>query len=80
MDVNSDKMLQTALASGRVIDKDTTILTIAHRLGTISDSDMVLVLGQGQVLEFAPPPSRTDPTGPPTLFATMLAEQQSKQP
>ena len=32
-----------------------TVLTIAHRLHTIADSDRVLVLDAGVVQEFAPP-------------------------
>lgn len=31
------------------------MLTIAHRLNTIMDSDKVLVMGSGQVLEFDHP-------------------------
>lgn len=32
-----------------------TVLAVAHRLDSIVDSDMILVLGAGRVLEFAPP-------------------------
>jgi ATP-binding cassette subfamily C (CFTR/MRP) protein 1 len=32
-----------------------TIITVAHRLNTISDSDMVAVLHEGKLVEFGPP-------------------------
>ncbi|KAG1695185.1 hypothetical protein DVH05_020826 [Phytophthora capsici] len=35
--------------------QDATVLTIAHRLGTVLDSDRIMVLSDGQVVEFDSP-------------------------
>lgn len=35
--------------------KDRTVITIAHRINTILDSDRVVVLDQGRVAEFDTP-------------------------
>lgn len=52
VDVQTDKIIQETIRSNF---KDKTILTIAHRLDTIMDSDRVLVLERGQVKEFDSP-------------------------
>lgn len=52
VDVQTDKIIQETIRSEF---KDKTILTIAHRLDTIMDSDRVLVLERGQVKEFDTP-------------------------
>lgn len=52
VDVQTDKIIQETIRSQF---KDKTILTIAHRLDTIMDSDRVLVLDKGQVAEFDTP-------------------------
>lgn len=52
VDVETDKILQQTI---RTAFKDKTILTIAHRLNTILDSDRIIVLSAGQVEEFDTP-------------------------
>lgn len=52
VDVHTDKLIQETI---RQEFKDRTILTIAHRLNTIADSDRIMVLSEGKVVEFASP-------------------------
>jgi ABC-type multidrug transport system fused ATPase/permease subunit len=35
--------------------KDTTVITIAHRLNTIADYDRVIVMSAGEIAEIGPP-------------------------
>lgn len=53
MDVETDALLQTTLRS--TMFKERTIITIAHRINTILDSDRIIVLDHGQVAEFDTP-------------------------
>lgn len=52
VDVETDKLLQETI---RTEFADRTILTIAHRINTIMDSDRILVLSAGKVVEFDTP-------------------------
>lgn len=52
VDVETDKILQETI---RDEFRDKTIITIAHRLNTIMDSDRIIVLEQGEVAEFDTP-------------------------
>ncbi|KAI1316195.1 hypothetical protein EDD11_010367 [Mortierella claussenii] len=52
VDVETDELIQKTIRSEL---KDRTILTIAHRIKTVMDSDKILVLEQGYVEEFAAP-------------------------
>uniref|UniRef100_A0A336KSQ1 ABC-type glutathione-S-conjugate transporter n=1 Tax=Culicoides sonorensis TaxID=179676 RepID=A0A336KSQ1_CULSO len=52
VDLETDDLIQRTI---RTEFKECTILTIAHRLNTIMDSDRVIVLDHGEIKEFAPP-------------------------
>ena len=52
MDYKTDHLIQEAI---RKSFKDSTVLTIAHRLNTIMDYDKVLVIDKGRVVEFDKP-------------------------
>lgn len=48
LDTESERQVQSALA---VLMKDRTTLIIAHRLSTIENSDQIIVLDQGRIVE-----------------------------
>ena len=66
VDVETDKVIQQVIRSEF---KDRTILTIAHRLNTILDSDRVVVLSFGEIAEFDSP--ETLMKNPESLFADL---------
>ncbi|KAJ1916544.1 hypothetical protein H4219_003711 [Mycoemilia scoparia] len=69
IDVETDKIIQETI---RKEFKHFTILTIAHRLNTILDSDRILVMDSGKVAEFDTPKNLlADPT---SIFYGMAKE------
>ena len=52
VDFKTDRLIQEVI---RNRFKDSTVVTIAHRLNTIMDYDKVLVMEQGRVVEFDKP-------------------------
>ena len=52
IDATTDALLQAAVSRSF---RGATILSVAHRLGSIIDHDLVFVLGDGKVLEHGPP-------------------------
>lgn len=53
VDVETDALLQTTLRTPMFSNR--TIITIAHRINTILDSDRIVVLQRGEVAEFDTP-------------------------
>ena len=62
-------MLQTTLRSKTFQDR--TIITIAHRINTILDSDRIVVLDRGAVAEFDSPAALVKRKG---LFYELVRE------
>ena len=52
IDVNTENIIQKAINN---LLNDSTILTIAHRIKTVLNSDRILVLDNGEVIEFDNP-------------------------
>jgi ABC-type methionine transport system ATPase subunit len=50
IDYQTDKLVQETLRSSPAL-RDATVLTVAHRLRTIADSDLVVVLDAGRLVE-----------------------------
>ncbi|KAH7904260.1 P-loop containing nucleoside triphosphate hydrolase protein, partial [Hygrophoropsis aurantiaca] len=70
VDLDTDKAIQEIIRGS--LFNDVTILTIAHRLNTIIESDRVLVLNAGQISEFDSPENLlNDKT---TIFYSMATE------
>ncbi|KAI0344132.1 multidrug resistance-associated ABC transporter [Trametopsis cervina] len=53
IDYETDSIIQASLR--KEVAKDVSVLTIAHRLHTIMDSDKILVLDAGRIVEFGRP-------------------------
>ncbi|KAF2023302.1 vacuolar metal resistance ABC transporter-like protein [Setomelanomma holmii] len=72
VDVETDAMLQTTLRGSTFRNK--TIITIAHRINTIIDSDRIIVLSQGGIAEFDTPTQLMRQKG---LFYELVRESNS---
>jgi ATP-binding cassette subfamily C (CFTR/MRP) protein 1 len=72
VDRNTDALVQTALRKLQGV----TTFTIAHRIDTIIDSDKILVLGKGKVLEYdSPGELQKDPS---SEFSQIVKEYHAK--
>ncbi|CAI2355592.1 unnamed protein product [Caenorhabditis sp. 36 PRJEB53466] len=69
VDVETDSLLQKTI---REQFKECTVLTIAHRLNTVMDSDRLLVLDKGRVAEFDSPKNLL--SNPDGIFYSMAKD------
>ena len=68
VDVETDRIIQQTIRS-QFADK--TIITIAHRLDTVMDSDKILLLDHGEVKEFDTPKNLLEKGG---IFAELCKQ------
>ena len=52
IDLNTEQIIQDLMNEEF---KDSTVITVAHRLNTVIKSDKILVMGFGKVMEFDSP-------------------------
>ena len=73
VDIETDNLVQQTI---REAFSDCTVLTIAHRLNTIIDSDRIMVMDAGQLVEYDSPSVLLDN---PSSFLSKLVDQTGKQ-
>ncbi|KAF6027752.1 hypothetical protein EB796_013941 [Bugula neritina] len=74
IDTETDSLVQETI---KEVFSDCTMLTIAHRLNTITNYDRILVLDQGQVIEFDTPSALL--ANENSVFSQMVAVQDSQK-
>ncbi|KAK6297088.1 multidrug resistance-associated protein 5-like [Coregonus clupeaformis] len=73
MDSETDSLIQETI---RNAFQDCTTLTIAHRLHTVLNCDRIMVLNQGQVVDFDEPSNLL--ANENSRFCSMLAAVENK--
>ncbi|KAG5679349.1 hypothetical protein PVAND_008920 [Polypedilum vanderplanki] len=71
VDLETDALIQTTIRNKFA---DCTLITIAHRLNTIMDSDRILVMDAGKCVEFSSPYELLIKKEEPRVFYKMLKE------
>eukprot|EP00611_Tribonema_gayanum_P009110 TRINITY_DN1883_c0_g1_i4.p1 TRINITY_DN1883_c0_g1~~TRINITY_DN1883_c0_g1_i4.p1 ORF type:complete len:1412 (-),score=345.61 TRINITY_DN1883_c0_g1_i4:192-4049(-) len=71
VDQETDQLIQTALRTAEAF-RDCTVITIAHRIHTVIDSDLIMVLSDGQLVELGAPTELADNQS--SYFSHMLED------
>ena len=71
LDYESESIIQHNL---KEICKGRTVLIIAHRLSTLKDADLIMVIERGQLAEYGPKEKLIESKG---LYYHLLSQQQS---
>jgi ABC-type multidrug transport system fused ATPase/permease subunit len=69
IDVETDRLIQVSI---RETCSNVTVITIAHRVQTIVDSDRVLVMDNGRIIEFDTPANLME--NPQSTFARLVRQ------
>ena len=69
LDVGTERLVREALDE---LMRDRTTLVIAHRLSTVRDADLIVVLDRGQIVEAG---THEDLVGTPGLYAELVSHQ-----
>jgi len=75
IDVETDRLIQVSI---RETCSNVTVITIAHRVQTIVDSDRVLVMDNGRVIEFDTPANLME--NPRSTFARLVRQANVQVP
>ncbi|XP_072049933.1 ATP-binding cassette sub-family C member 5-like [Amphiura filiformis] len=76
IDTETDSLVQSTI---REAFSDCTLLTIAHRLQTVLDSDKIMVIDNGKIAEFDTPSNLLADSN--SLFSIMVADMtRNKEP
>ena len=72
IDVRNDALIQRVIAEKF---RESTVLTIAHRLSTLQHSDKIMVMEQGKLVEFGSPADLEAKQG---IYSEMMRKNQSE--
>jgi ABC-type multidrug transport system fused ATPase/permease subunit len=73
-DFKTDKLIQATIRTSNSL-KHATIITVAHRIRTLADSDLIIAIDSGRVVEQGRP---LDLLNQPTSYFKSLAEESNE--